>query len=247
MLISSTFFLVIALIAFLVWATRPPKTHRNKLQSFSLNFESKRIEFAKQPNGLYQVNLCTKHFDELEASKWETSQRKGRKLVFEKISKKLQKHYFTDDKAIELSDKLLTEKQATKLYFQLLKTSKSQSVCNAFYISKLIESIGKPKIFTVKRVQKFQDAKRNAQARFQARKASETLPSSPAPSAKGRLSTQNSIMVLSLFLMSNTEKQVIEVLQNESELTLIMLLIAILGFGVMYKRLCNYLQNECIS
>ena len=153
----------VAFAIFVYWSLRPAPAHRNKLQSFNLTFESKRIEFEPTENGLYRVNLCTKHFSEVKARKesMELVQNKdgGSTCHWVKMPMTLKREYFTKDIVVELTEELLTEKQAIKLHSYLLKDAKEQSICNATYISEIIKSKHQPLFFTIERLQKIEKAK----------------------------------------------------------------------------------------
>ena len=247
MLISSAIFLIIALILFIVWAVRPPATpHRNNLQSFSLNFESKRIEFVRTENGLYQVNLCTLTFDSVEAQKHTYKSVKNTNgsttYHWQNLPLKLQKFYFTNDKAIQLSDKLLTEKQAKNLFFELLKMSKNHSVVNAVYICKLIESIGKPNFFTANRVRKLNEVKTNIQAKTKGLDPSSLLSSNRAEASTAK----NTLMILAFFSMSSVESEIVGTI-IECELEAYLYLFAILlAFIKCITKFRDYCENDCV-
>ena len=144
MLLAVIILNTVAFAIFVYWSLRPAPAHRNKLQSFNLTFESKRIEFEPTENGLYRVNLCTKHFSEVKARKesMELVQNKdgGSTYHWIKMPMILKREYFTKDIAVELTEELLTEKQAIKFHLFLLKQSKTKSICNANYISEIIKN-----------------------------------------------------------------------------------------------------------
>ncbi|MGB1270200.1 MAG: hypothetical protein ACPG45_10735 [Flavobacteriaceae bacterium] len=258
MLMLSAFFLLLALMLFLVWAIRPLATHRNNLQTFNLTFESKRIEFEALPNGLYQVNLCTLTFDEITAknARYEVIRNAGGSttLSWHSLPKKMQRAYFTKDITVQLSEKLLTEKQALRLHFELLKMAKTQSVANATYICNLIESVGKPKLFTASRLAMFSEAKQNMQARIQAKKASFAPPPPLSSAGAGAGLAQNSLLYVFLFAFNATKieieataKEAMLLMPNETLATNFKLIALILVVLKCITSFQSYCKNECVS
>ena len=235
---------------FVYWSLRPAPAHRNKLQSFNLTFESKRIEFEPTENGLYRVNLCTKHFSEVKARKEDLqffkNQDGGQTGHWVKMPMVLRKEYFTKDIAVELTDELLTEKQAIKTYLLLLKQGKTKSICNANYISEIIKNKYQPLFLTIERLQKIEKVKL-----FVKEKLSIFSPLSPLFEIKTK---DNTFIVLFLFLISSLdlqafelEKRVFEFAINSSFDSLLSFIGTVWFLSIMYKRFCDYIKNECIQ
>ena len=250
MLIAVVIINAVAFAVFVYWILRPAPTHRNKLQSFNLTFESKRIEFEPTENGLYRVNLCTKHFSEVQARKEEVEVLRnddgGTTYGWVKIPMTLKREYFTRDITVELTEKLLTEKQAIKLHAHLLKQSKNQSICNAHYISEIIANKYKPLFFTVERMQKLEEVKA-----FVKEKIGIFYPSPPTFDFETK---DNSLMVLALVSISNVNTEVVNavkettlILPNESYITNLRLIVIIFIVLKCITKYNDYIKNECVG
>jgi hypothetical protein len=243
MLIAVIIFNTVAFAVFVYWALRPAPTHRNKLQSFNLTFESKRIEFELTENGLYRINLCTKHFSEIKARKeqLEVLQNKDGSNTYHwpKMPMTLKREYFTKDIVVELTEELLTEKQAIKTYLFLLEESKTQSICNATYISEIIKTKCRPLFFTVERLQKIEKYKT-----FVKKKISLFYSSPPTFDFETK---DNRLMVLVFFLMSNMDIQAYNLLESESPETILKL--AAIAFIILkyITKYNDYIKNDCVG
>jgi hypothetical protein len=233
-LIASVMF-IIALAVLIVWAKRPRHTHRNKLQGFNLTFESKRIEFTQDKEGLYTVSLATKYDSGIKGKDIMVATKNkdgGTTYHWQDVPKQVRREFFI---TVPLSEKRLTERQATDLYFQLLQASKKHSVVNAVYISNLIKSINTPLQTVVESIQKIKGANRRLQAQVQAKKA--MLPPSPPLSSVGAEANlaKNGLSYVILFAINTTNfhaeqaiKDATLMLPNETYATNFKLLIIIL-------------------
>ena len=247
MLIAVVIINTVAFAVFVYWTLRTAPTHRNKLQSFNLTFESKRIEFEPTENGLYRINLCTKHFSEIKARKEELEvlQNKDGSNTYHwpKMPMTLKREYFTKDIAVELTEELLTEKQAIKVYLFLLEQSKTQSICNATYISEIIKTKCRPLFFTVERLQKLEEWKD-----FIKEKISLFYPLPPLFDFETK---DNSLMVLALVSISNVNIQAVKdatlILPNESYATNFKLIIIILVILKCIAKFNDYIKNDCVG
>jgi len=243
MLIAVVIFNTVAFAVFVYWALRPAPTHRNKLQSFNLTFESKRIEFEPTENGLYRVNLCTKHFSEVKARKEDLqflkNQDGGQTGHWVKMPMVLRKEYFTKDIVVELTEELLTEKQAIKVYLFLLEHSKTQSICNATYISEIIKAKCQPLFFTVERLQKLEEWKT-----FVKEKISLFY---PLPQLSDFETKDNTLMVFAFFFISNVDMQAYNLLENESPETILKLLAIVFVILKCITKYNDYVKNDCVG
>ena len=246
MLLATAILTALALAVFIAWALRPAPTHRNKLQSFNLTFESKRIEFAPTESGLYQIHLCTKRVDEAKIKKEEVEmlRREGNSITYswQKMPMTLKREYFAKEISVELCDKLLTEKQAIKLYLKLLQNAKKQSVCNAIYISSLIETIGNPIFFTPQRLDTIQEIKSNV-----IEKVSFLTPLPFSSKPKKEITKNNLLIVFTFFIISDLDLEAMNVIKEnslEGYLYLLALVLIILKVITKYR---DYIENDCVQ
>ena len=243
MLLAVIILNTVAFAIFVYWSLRPAPAHRNKLQSFNLTFESKRIEFEPTENGLYRISLCTKHFSEVKTRKEELQFFKnedgGQTGHWVKMPMTLKREYFTKDIVVELTEELLTEKQAIKLHAYLLKDAKEQSICNATYISEIIKIKHQPLFFSIERLQKIEKAKS-----FVKEKISIFYPSPPTFDFETKDKT---FMVLFFFLISSPDLQAYNLLENESPETILKCIALVFMFLKCVSWYNNYIKNECVG
>jgi hypothetical protein len=173
----------------------------------------------------------------------EMLKRDGNSVTYswQKMPMTLKREYFTEEIAVELSGKYLTEKQAIKLYLLLLKVSKKHSIVNAVYLSNMIESIGKPKFLSVKRLQKMEQLKLHIQAKLK------FLPTLPFfLRGKSTITKNNLLIVFTFLIISDLDIESFDVIKEDSlEGYFYFLALALIIIKAITK-FRYYIENECI-
>ena len=125
---------------------------------------------------------------------------------------------------------------------KLLQNAKKQSVCNAIYISSLIETIGKPIFFTPKRLDTIQEVKSNVIEKVN---FLTPLPFSFKP--KKEITKNNLLIVFVFFIISDLDLEAMNVIKEnslEGYLYLLALVLIILKVITKYR---DYIENDCVQ